>query len=53
MNSTFIEIASTRRSIYALGKKLTVPDSEIAALVKSAVKVSPTAFHNQLEVPAL
>jgi predicted oxidoreductase (fatty acid repression mutant protein) len=47
MNSTFIEIASTRRSIYALGKKLSAPNSEIADLVKNAVKLSPTAFHNQ------
>jgi predicted oxidoreductase (fatty acid repression mutant protein) len=47
MNSTFLKIAASRRSIYALGKKPAISKGEISGLVKNAVMYSPTAFHNQ------
>lgn len=43
----FLELVKSRRTIYALGKKQVLPDSEIVDIIKSAVKESPSSFNAQ------
>lgn len=45
--SEFLTALENRRSIYALGRNVTVSDSEIEKTIKEAVKYSPTAFNAQ------
>lgn len=47
MKSQFNQLAKQRRSIYALGDKLSQSPEEIFELVKETVKNSPTAFNSQ------
>lgn len=45
--SNFVNELKERRSIYALGKEITLSEAEIEALVKEVVRESPTAFNSQ------
>lgn len=45
----FIQALKKRRSIYALGDKLTQSPEEITALVKEVVRESPTSFNSQTQ----
>lgn len=45
--STFIETLKNRRSIYQIGKNVTLTNEEIETLIKEAVKESPSAFNSQ------
>lgn len=47
MSNSFIELIKKRRTIYSLGNNLPVSQDRIAALIKEAVKHSPTAFNSQ------
>lgn len=47
MHNTFIDIMKKRRSQYALGKDLVLPQAEITELIQEAVRQSPSAFNSQ------
>jgi predicted oxidoreductase (fatty acid repression mutant protein) len=47
MTRTFLNLASARRTIYALDKKVKISKAEIEAIIKDAVKFAPSAFNNQ------
>lgn len=47
MQTKFIDLLKKRRSIYALGKKVTVSDTDLNQLIMAAVKETPTAFNSQ------
>ncbi|MEG0277791.1 MAG: nitroreductase family protein [Morganella sp. (in: enterobacteria)] len=47
MSNSFIELIKKRRTIYSLGNDLPVSQDRITALIKDAVKHSPTAFNSQ------
>ncbi|WP_439001697.1 nitroreductase family protein [Pediococcus damnosus] len=47
MKTTYLDILKQRRSIYNLGKNVTLPKSDIDQLIESAIRESPTAFNNQ------
>ena len=47
MSVHFSSLAKKRRSIYALGKDITVSEDEIVNIIKDAVKQAPSAFNSQ------
>jgi predicted oxidoreductase (fatty acid repression mutant protein) len=47
MTKSFLNLASARRTIYALGKKVAASNQEIETIVKDAVKFAPSAFNGQ------
>jgi predicted oxidoreductase (fatty acid repression mutant protein) len=47
MTNNFINLASNRRTIYALGKNLKIAQAEIETIIKDALKFAPSAFNNQ------
>ncbi|MBQ8660791.1 MAG: nitroreductase family protein [Alphaproteobacteria bacterium] len=47
MAPSFTELLKKRRSIYNLGNRTTLPENEISALIKDAVKYTPSAFNSQ------
>lgn len=47
MSNSFIELIKKRRTIYSLGNDLPVSQDRVTALIKEAVKHSPTAFNSQ------
>jgi len=47
MNSTFIDLMKKRRSQYALGKNLPLPQQDVSALIQEVVRQTPSAFHSQ------
>ncbi|WPC17070.1 nitroreductase family protein [Pediococcus inopinatus] len=47
MNTNFLDALKQRRTIYNLGKNVTLPETDINHLIKSAIRESPTAFNNQ------
>jgi len=47
MSDQFLSLAETRRSIYALGKEISLSEDEIIHLIKQAVKQAPSAFNSQ------
>jgi predicted oxidoreductase (fatty acid repression mutant protein) len=53
MTKSFLNLASTRRTIYALGKNVKISNHEINALIKDAVKFAPSAFNSQTVRAAL
>ncbi len=47
MNSKLLEIEKNRRSIYALGKKISLSEDELIKLVSDIIKNAPSAFNSQ------
>ncbi|MDF7676817.1 nitroreductase family protein [Neisseriaceae bacterium ESL0693] len=47
MNNVFIEAMEKRRTQYALGNELSLPQEEVTALIEEAVKLTPSAFNSQ------
>lgn len=47
MSNQFIDLLKERRSIYALGKNVSLSNEEITDLVKQAIKESPSSFNSQ------
>lgn len=47
--SNFTQQLKNRRSIYAIGKDVSLSDEEITALIKEVVRESPTAFNSQTQ----
>jgi predicted oxidoreductase (fatty acid repression mutant protein) len=47
MNNQYIDLLKERRSIYALGKKVSLSNDQIMELVKKAIKESPSSFNSQ------
>lgn len=47
MNSNIQQIIEKRRSIYAIGKEVSVPKADLQQLVENAVKHVPSAFNSQ------
>lgn len=45
----FVDELRNRRSIYALGTDVSMPEEEIVSLVKEVVRESPTAFNSQTQ----
>ncbi|SMB87424.1 hypothetical protein SAMN05660772_00960 [Pasteurella testudinis DSM 23072] len=45
--SAFTELQKTRRSIYAIGKNVTLSQDQLSALIKSAVREAPSSFNSQ------
>lgn len=45
----FVDELKNRRSIYALGADVNMPEEEIVSLVKEVVRESPTAFNSQTQ----
>ncbi|SDB84459.1 nitroreductase family protein [Acinetobacter boissieri] len=44
---SFIQEIETRRSIYALGNTTELSNAELEALIKKAIRLSPSAFNSQ------
>lgn len=47
METKVIEILKNRRSIYNIGKNVSLSDEDIVSLVKAVVKESPSSFNSQ------
>lgn len=47
MNSHFLDLIKTRRSQYALGKNVTLPQDQITQLIQETIKHTPSAFNSQ------
>ena len=47
MEKQYTDLLKKRRSIYALGKNVSLSNEQIMGLVKIAIKESPTAFNSQ------
>ena len=47
MSNAYIDIIKDRRTQYALGKDLPLPQPEVTALIQEAVRLSPSAFNSQ------
>ena len=45
--TTFIDTLKNRRSIYHLGRNVSLSNEELTTLIKEAIKESPTAFNAQ------
>lgn len=47
METKVLDLLKKRRSIYNLGKNVTLSEEDISTLIKEAVKESPTSFNSQ------
>ncbi len=47
MTNSFLESIATRRSIYHIGKQVSLSQQEITALIQTAVEQSPSSFNSQ------
>ena len=47
MSNAFINSISKRRTQYALGKNLPLPQQEVSQLIHEAIKLSPSSFNSQ------
>ena len=47
MSEQFLSLAKKRRSIYALGKDISLSEDEVVSLIKESVKQAPSAFNSQ------
>ncbi len=45
--SMIVQLLAKRRTQYFLGKNIAFPDEEIDALIREAVRLSPSAFNSQ------
>ena len=44
---SFIDQIEKRRTIYAIGNNVTVPNAELEALIKKTIRLSPSSFNSQ------
>ncbi|OAT25864.1 nitroreductase family protein [Proteus myxofaciens] len=47
MSNAFTDLMKKRRTIYNLGNQLPISEDRVTAIIKEAVKESPTAFNSQ------
>ena len=47
MSNQFLDLIQKRRSIYALGKNLSQTPEQLAELIQTAIKESPSSFNSQ------
>lgn len=47
MSNAYINAIKGRRSQYALGKELPLPQEQVTALIQEAIKLSPSSFNSQ------
>jgi predicted oxidoreductase (fatty acid repression mutant protein) len=47
MSNTYLNAIKKRRSQYALGKELPLPQQDVTALIQEAIRQSPSAFNSQ------
>uniref|UniRef100_UPI00359FC81F nitroreductase family protein n=1 Tax=Weissella soli TaxID=155866 RepID=UPI00359FC81F len=47
LENDFLQLGASRRSVYTLGKNVTLTEAQLVELIKTAVKEAPTAFNNQ------
>lgn len=47
MSSAYLSALEKRRSQYALGKSLPLPQAQVTALIQQAVRLAPSAFNSQ------
>lgn len=47
MNTDYLKLLQQRRSIYNLGKNISLSDEQVVDLVEKVIATSPTAFNNQ------
>lgn len=47
MENQLITLAQNRRSIYALGRHVTLSEAQVTTLIQDAIKWAPTPFNNQ------
>lgn len=47
MSQGFSELATKRRTIYALGSTLPLPEDDVVSLIETAIKNAPSAFNSQ------
>ncbi|WP_193014959.1 nitroreductase family protein [Proteus sp. FME41] len=47
MSNAFTDLMKKRRTIYHLGNQLPISEDKVTAVIKEAVKESPTAFNSQ------
>ena len=43
---SFIDQIEKRRTIYAIGNNVTVPNAELEALIKKTIRLSPSSFNS-------
>lgn len=47
MNSQFLNLIKKRRSQYALGKELAIPQEQVTQLIQETIKHTPSSFNSQ------
>jgi len=47
MSNSFIDTITKRRTQYALGKQLPVPQQQLASIIQKAVRLAPSSFNSQ------
>lgn len=47
MNSQFLNLIKKRRSQYALGKELAIPQEQVTQLIQETIKNTPSSFNSQ------
>lgn len=47
LNSQFLNLIKTRRSQYALGKELAIPQEQVTQLIQETIKHTPSSFNSQ------
>lgn len=47
LNSQFLNLIKTRRSQYALGKELAIPQEQVTQLIQETIKNTPSSFNSQ------
>lgn len=47
MSNAFLEGVKARRTIYAIGNQLPLPEDQVTRIITDAVKYSPSAFNSQ------
>jgi len=47
MSNSYIDALKKRRSQYALGKDLPLSQPDVTALIREAIRLSPSAFNSQ------
>ena len=47
MSNSFIELMKVRRTIYALGDKVSHSQAQLTGLIQEAIRQSPSSFNSQ------